>query len=561
MYKRFFTFSLIIAFVFISKAFFADTYAFLWNDLGINLYKKIDSWIWNMETGNYYYELRGQKPSWSIEDEFNKMLAIKWYWDCKVSQHISNADFEKIATGDIWLLSEKLSSECWDWGQRFPLAIINWISQELQDFRANTLKKAQEKTKQSYNISKAWLYMDGDLQNSSFDIIQDIQDIDYIVFTQEIPYRWERYINDGWFLDFLQWIFRESNIQWQWGDDLISWLNWLELLFEEYTRSQEAQDNYSSFVQPIPRSYFRNNNQYTCQNNELMSGLSPEEIKNLLLYSSGSTHLNATGSQNNYGNIDENWLYDEDISYSDLDLAIEELWTSYQNINDDSVWKCDDIFCITKEKLNYNNDSAWKKMRSIQSIVENSNDHLKKYVNSSLIQAKMTINNFELSLRDLDLTKILSWMSFVISKKTPPILDLEKYIEEETLEEIKERKQNSKRNLFCKRLESIGLNCKRENDLSIYQRVDYEWLILQNSKELTAWEISKREKALVLYEKQQALLHDFIGTAIQRDSQINDTDGLYKQFTELERFVWNMKDYSIRLRESVRLMNEIPIHP
>ncbi|HIE44937.1 MAG TPA: hypothetical protein EYP87_01890 [Flavobacteriaceae bacterium] len=63
-------------------------------------------------------------------------------------------------------------------------------------------------------------------------------------------------------------------------------------------------------------------------------------------------------------------------------------------------------------------------MRSIQSIVEKSNEHLKKFANSSLIQSKMTTNNFELGLRDLNLSDIFSF-GLVVTKKTPPILNLE----------------------------------------------------------------------------------------------------------------------------------------
>jgi len=87
-------------------------------------------------------------------------------------------------------------------------------------------------------------------------------------------------------------------------------------------------------------------------------------------------------------------------------------------------------------------------MNSIQSIVEKSNEHLKKFVNTSLIQSKMTTNNFELPLRDLKLSEIFSF-GMVITKKTPPILNLEKN-EEKSADE----NPLSAKNIFCKRWES-----------------------------------------------------------------------------------------------------------
>jgi len=41
--------------------------------------------------------------------------------------------------------------------------------------------------------------------------------------------------------------------------------------------------------------------------------------------------------------------------------------------------------------------------KSIENVLKTSNKHLKKAANTSLVQSKMSTNNFEMSLRDLDL--------------------------------------------------------------------------------------------------------------------------------------------------------------
>jgi len=57
-------------------------------------------------------------------------------------------------------------------------------------------------------------------------------------------------------------------------------------------------------------------------------------------------------------------------------------------------------------------------------------------------------------------------MPFIITKKAPPILNLEQFQQDK--KQVQENDKFSSKNNFCRRWESLGLNCKRESDLSLF---------------------------------------------------------------------------------------------
>ena len=207
------------------------------------------------------------------------------------------------------------------------------------------------------------------------------------------------------------------------------------------------------------------------------------------------------------------------------------------------------------------------KNMSIEALLERSNWHLKKFANSSLIQSKMTTNNFELWLRDLDLSEIFSfWM--VITKKTPPILDLQWFNDEVKAEWEAEDKKNwvdnnplSRYNLLKARFEAVWINMKRENDLSIYFDIIWDEKSTANSAELNISNVSKNyeERKQILSEIADLDLH--LDKIISSNSSSSDTDQLYEEFLELERFSSEVQWYTNDLYKIVSKMVEIPIHP
>ena len=543
----------------------------MWDDLWLNLYNNIDWGIIELESDEYSYEMKWQKKWWKIEDWINKVLKNRWFWDCKISESLSESDISKISSWNIALLNRKLSPECKNpWEKSINLSTLNSLQTQVKDYKNNALKKAHEKAKQTYNISRIGLYADGDTKNSPFDLIQDIKDIDTIVFTQPIEYNWENPINDWWFSDYLAWKFKDT------AKKLTADINWdttvedttetiADIIAEnENTPISEAdivEDNQEivADIEPIPVAIFgEDHTRYACIDNVESSGLTQEYLDSLWLNTWGHEATSDISILDEFGdNFEDNWDWSGEWNYIDiLDEEIALLDTGYKKINDNNSWKCSNFFCITVDFLTSKHSAfGWDKMNSIQSIVEKSNEHLKKFVNTSLIQSKMTTNNFELPLRDLKLSEIFSF-GMVITKKTPPILNLEKN-EEKSADE----NPLSAKNIFCKRWESTWGKCSRQNDLEIFVDSDAEAKSIIDSWDLTVVDAAQKFAAREAQQKTQALMNDFITQAIQRDAWLKETEELYQEFLEIERFVASIQDYSNDLNALVKVMNEIPIHP
>lgn len=67
---------------------------------------------------------------------------------------------------------------------------------EIENLRNSKKQDAAQKSKDIYEIARIGLYSDGVLENSPFDIIVDLQDIDTVIFGEEIEYEGEQWEKD-----------------------------------------------------------------------------------------------------------------------------------------------------------------------------------------------------------------------------------------------------------------------------------------------------------------------------------------------------------------------------
>ncbi|MCD5380351.1 hypothetical protein LR004_00330 [Candidatus Gracilibacteria bacterium] len=553
---------IILVFIFTIKTSFSISNAFLGDDLGLNLYKSIDGGIIELEEGEYSYEMKGQSAGGTIEDPLNKVLSQKGYGDCKIDESLSETDISSISGGDIELLKSKLSKSCLHGGTAIAVSTINSLQSEIKSYKNKVQQRAEEKAKQTYNISRIGLYADGDSKNSPFDIIQDIKDINSIIFTQSIEYKGENPINDGGFSDYLSGKFKDlPKHEKDDGEGTIESVEETTDILEESTDTPiseldiiESDELIVADINPIPVGIFGvDNTQYACIDNVKSSGLSQEYLDSLGIYSGGEE---ATSDLSVLIPLDENQYEgeEEDSFIENFDEEMSFLNTGYTAVNDNSIWDCSNFFCITIDFITSEHSVfGGEKMNSIQSIVEKSNEHLKKFVNSSLIQGKMTTNNFELGLRDLKLSEVFSF-GMVITKKTPPILNL---VENED----KDENPLSAKNIYCKRWESSGGKCIRQNDLQVFIDNDAEAKTIIDSGEISVAAAAQKFAERKAQQQMQSLLNDIITKAIQRNAGLKETEELYVEFLEIERFVGSIQDYSNDLSALVRVLNKIPIHP
>gem|GEM_PF-2822864 len=73
------------------------------------------------------------------------------------------------------------------------VAKITAIKSKLSDVKTTFSQRAQSKSKKIYEIARIGLYSDGSEENSPFDLMVDLEDIDRVIFSEEIEYNGEEF--------------------------------------------------------------------------------------------------------------------------------------------------------------------------------------------------------------------------------------------------------------------------------------------------------------------------------------------------------------------------------
>lgn len=475
--------------------------------LWLDLYKNIDRWIYDLELKYVDRELKWWDTSWSIMEELKKVEELSQVTDC-YDIDFKTQDIKNIATDQnnwIELLFNKLEKCQVDWA--LDIKTLTEYQTLIANYYNKALESAQNKVWKTYEVSRIWLYSDWNEENSPFDIMLDMQDIDKIIFETETEYNW---VNN----------YNMDNVV----DSLLSWENMTDSV-NYWQYKSTVNSNYSYNWNKLEETDWSN---LVCKIDE--SWLSEDEINKL---------LNWSWTTNSWSS----WWY-----YS---------WKNYSKVNDNAVWPCSNFFCITIEFETYTHNLLWwGKWKSIEWFLKKSNEHLKKFANSSLVQAKMTINLFELWLKDLNLADIFHmWVQ--VSYKPVPILNLDK--NNENWEEDEDNSDFSWKNLLYRYYENLWLDYERANDLEIFQNEENEFKSIMNKSEMEANEAAKNYEELKAYQKVAAVQNAYLSsTVIDKKILTDDLSDFYNQFVELETFVKAMMDYSLTVNWVIKKMDKIP---
>lgn len=500
-----------------SVAFFLDNWS-------LDLYKNIDSGYYKLKNKVIEKELWWEDQKW-IAKWINKLAKREWYDQClDESKVISYDDIYKIV--DLWdieTLKKHIWEKCW-----FALDTYNTYISLFKRYKTEINKISSEKSKKIYNISNIWLYADWIEENSPFDLITDIKDIDFLIFESENEYNWGDLI-DLWD------IFKINDID-----------NKIYTPFENNTNNEI------------------NNN---IQNEELENSTTSAE--NYEIMNSQSSYICVDENQNNLSEAStknilediENEINNENVNV-DLNNKIEEkrTWNSdinnlnsnYKKVTDNSIWPCDSFFCITIEFITYKHSLFWWSSNiTLEYLINRSNEHLKKAAATSLVPSKMTTNNFELGLKDLDLSSIFH-MWFIISSKPIPILNIanEWKIDESEL---------SAKNMLEKYYEIYWLDYKRRNDLNMFEQIETQKQTILNSNQLTNEnQIYLMNEYYKKYLKEKQKISNYIEKSIKSKSSYELTKKFEEQFTEIDKFSKSLSDYIDNLSSLLKSLKEIP---
>ncbi|MBB1564422.1 hypothetical protein HG430_000070 [Candidatus Gracilibacteria bacterium] len=231
----------------------------------------------------------------------------------------------------------------------------------------------------------------------------------------------------------------------------------------------------------------------------------------------------------------------------------------YKKLNDNKVFPCNNFFCIDIEFKTIAGGFGSGGDPSIEFLVKRSNKHLKKFVNSSLSQAKMSINNFELSLKDLQLPDMFH-LGFQISYEPVPMLYLNKDLttgeDKETNQDDQELKLQSQLEKYYK---ANGMDYNMRNDLSSFNQIERKSQATFNSSAGSADEMRQKIEQLKEYQDKSLSELDSLRTTVEEKVRYEMNGDIERQMKEVERFNRAMNDYITNLEAILNEMIKIPV--
>ncbi|MDD3793664.1 MAG: hypothetical protein PHI37_02545 [Candidatus Gracilibacteria bacterium] len=519
MKKLFFILFLITSFFLNSKVIMA--FDFSGNTKGF--YSTIADNIDKMESNLYKIDIVGEEGTMKKINDLVGNQCLKENLSIEEINYVLNE-------GKLDLIFNKIDEECKKGlTNEYILNLVDSISSLDKEYK----NQAKQKTNQIFNLGSTGIYADGIEANSPFDLIIDLQNIDSILFTQESDvYEGNTdYDLGGAILSLLN--NADNNNQSELtklNNDLINLYN-SNKEFEEIKNYDNKNSNniYSNFICSIENSN---------------SGLSKESLDFL---KSDEIINNKNKEETSSGNIIENKSKKELTK-----KAIELPESNYSKVTDNNQFPCNDFICIDIQFITYNHNLLGGAFQtpSIEYLLNRSNDHLKKFTNTSLIGSKMTLNNFELGLKNFGLPDIFH-IGVQITKKPVPILNIQK---KEKVDESIYKTENQLKFYY----EAYGLDYNRRNDLSIFKKVDIDKQIALNSSLLLNSEYLEKIPDFNNIVRSKLNEKDLMNRIIENEVKTGIMDDFEMQFKEIQSFNSTIKEYIINMEQIYSNMLKIP---
>lgn len=538
--------SLIICFFSI----FSTTNALFWSSNSTDLYKNIDSGLYDLENKMLGFELKWwEKKTWILK-EINRLAWRNELPECLDEwNEISTSNFIKITEEEnVSELTQYFSESCYNIkDEKYLLDITTSYMYLFKKYLKENKNIANEKTKKINNVSSIWLYGDWIIENSWFDLITDIEDIDKIIFSEVTEYEWGENEDITDFLNSLVESWYNENISpndYYYDDGYFE-----DDSTENISINNNSVENNNNYTVNNNITKTKNNSNYICSNNEEDSWLNAQSIISLL--------KSLKGEQNDNNSNINSWTWKEtdfpknNGGYLD-DIETENPESDYSKVTDNSEWPCETFFCIDIEFIMYTHNLFWwwEESMSIEYLIKRSNEHLSKFAWTSLIPAKMSTNQFELWLENLDLPSIFHlWIQ--ISTKPIPILNIERWWKDDQTE-------LASKNLFEKYYKENWLDYKKRNSLVLFESVEQDKQNINNSIWLPNERIiyNSDEYSTYKYENNSSYV---LNKIIEKNASYWITQNFETQFTELNKFTTWINYYIENLHSIISEMEKIPI--
>jgi hypothetical protein len=391
------------------------------------------------------------------------------------------------------------------------------------------------------SIGSTWVYADWIEENAPFDWIIDLKEIDKIIFAEKTEaYEWM--VNHDLSKELWNLLAKANEVNKPTNEDLDANQN-----LDDLNNSNSIYNELKNYNDSNSINLYST---YVCSTQNLDSWLNQDDTNSIIdsLTWDNSSWLNNNSdltSWDGYWSISWDWAYPS---------------SNYSPVDDNSAFPCSEFFCIEVEFKTYNHKLLWwgGQEMSIESIIARSNEHLKKFSNTSLVQSKMTINNFELWLKDLNLSEIFHvWVE--VTTEPVPILNL-------TYHKNKNEDWLSNDDPTIFELENqlkfyhaaYWLDYTRRNDLSLSTKIEPDRQSALDAQLTTPqYQVSLLEEYWE-YEKQLLEQREVMSEIIKNEVKIWILWDFEKQFKELVIFTKSMRDFVTNVKSVIKNMNKIP---
>lgn len=478
------------------------TLGFFGDTSGLDLYNEIDKWYDDYVDSFSTREISWAADNTSIYQKLNQIASTQNLSQCFPS-NVTISDLRDVALDwNLSTLDAKILKTC-PWLNKdnsISVETLNKYNQIAIKEYNDWVDRAETKIDKIYSIWSIWLFSDWNEDNSPFDIISDLEWINDIVFNKKLTYKWEN----------------TKDL----SDEVDNFIN-----------SWDTSTQTSNVDNSNDTTTLNDANTDVCSTNNTPLDSSSAW---LLLWLTWSTNAN----ENNENQEDS--LENE---------------TVYSPVNDNDLWPCTSFFCITIEFVTHTQDLLWssENTNSLEYLISRSNNHLKPFASTSLVQSKMTTNNFELWLSNLSLPDLFHFWVELIWKPVP-IKKLDMYWEDSF-----ENWDFSSKNLLNRYYKNLWLNYNRANDLNIFNNTDYESLSINKAAETTMVNASDKNQEYINILNNQSYQNDYVSnTVIDNYISWYDLNWFLTQFAQVNWFVSYLTTYTEQLENIIKWMKNIP---
>ena len=512
-----------------------QSYAIIGEDLWLDIYNNLDQWVRELRQTQYEYELSGQGEG-SVFETVNQILEREWL-QCQIH---SAEDIEKFVWNTSDNTIEAILQACASWRTEVPLQFAERAQNAVRDIRRVFLERADDKAEMTYRVARIWLYADWNTNNSPFDLIVDLQEIDRIIFWEEIEYNGVTPVNNQSFHNFINNLIPEEIIvNEEDGDDTE------DIIPEDENEDEWVEEEEEILIEDyifIPEHW------QIClpPNNSWLEDSTIDRLRE---------NFNPRSSWWEYTPIINTFFYPEGIRDDWWDWSPLSATGPQWNFNSTKApWACNDFFCIIIEFETTEYGLIGWETRSIMKVLSTVAEHCEKPANASLTQRKQTTNNFEIWSIIRDLPGTLRWLWIEVSSKPIPILQETEQDEDPTDEEIREEVKN----MLRERYKALWLDYERQNDIDIAERSTIVQKIFQTS----VWmPISYPEQRLNEFRSYDRAFISASRTTQWDTSHLTTQRqlwGFVNHFNELERFTFSLADYIEQFTWVISTLERVP---